>query len=175
MTAFDPWTATLAQALTQSDPYKPQGAVFQTVAANKVTTNKEKIVAGKGFDVLEAVADCAMHGLVMPDWLAMEYLKRYRVVQQCRVDSWDAEESFCRPYQKGVQISALRRKRNNRIKVVLAVYDAIRKNPNRPIDVGFWEDVGQAAGEGKTSAQELYAQHVRYQHGLPVSKLKNRK
>ena len=176
MTLFDPWTATLEQAMGQPNATESAvGAIFQQVAATKVKNNREKIEAGTGFDVLEAVADCATHGLVMPDWLAKAYLKRYRAVQECKVDYWDAEESFGRPYRKGVQISAIRRRRTNRLKVYLAVHDAIDRDPQRPIDVGFWEDIGQLAGEGKTSSQVLYAKLVSSGFAAPVGDLKARR
>lgn len=174
MIDFDPWTATLAQAQERPNAYGPQGAVSQNIAAHGLTAFKEKIVNGDGFGVLEAVANCAIHGLVMPDWLASAYLKRYRAVQQCRVDSWDSEKSFGKPYPKGMQISAKRRQRINRINVINAVASAIDHNPERPLDVAFWDEIGVLIGEGKSNAQKLHTEAVRLGFAVSPSVRKNK-
>ena len=175
MTAFDPWTATLGEALAHPNAHEsPAGALFQQITASELMLNREKFEDGSGFDVLEAVAKCAMAGLVMPDWLAKVYLKRYRAVQSCTVESWDAEQAFGRPYPKGTQISQLRRKRANRIKVISAAHRLVNSDAERPIDTAFWEEIGRAAGEGKTSAQELYAEAVRVGWAYPMKDIKSR-
>lgn len=176
MIDFDPWTATLEEAQRQPNAYELRGAVIQCVAAHELTASKDRIVAGDGdgFGVLQAVAKCAVADLVMPDWLAKAFLKRFRAVQQCKVDSWDAKESFGRPYPKGTQISALHRKQNNRVRVILAVSDAVNRNPEQVIDVAFWEEIGQLVGEGKTNAQKLHAEAVRLGWAVAPSVRKNK-
>ena len=169
MTAFDPWTATLEEALAHPNAHDLKtGSVFQQITASQLTFDREKFEGGSGFDVLEAVAKCAVAGLVMPNWLAVVYLKRYRAVQGCLVDSWDAEQAFGRPYRKGTQIAQLRRKRFNRPAVVNEARRRINDNAEQPIDVAFWEEVGRAVGEGKTSAQELYAEAVSAGWAFPM-------
>jgi hypothetical protein len=114
--AFDPWTATLEEVLEL--PADADGEIpvqhLQWMHARSIAAQQLKIERGDGFDVLQAVAACAIHGLVMPDWLVREYLRRYRAVQQCRVKSWDALEAFGRPYPKGTHIQRLRKDRGAR-------------------------------------------------------------
>lgn len=147
--------------MLQPNAYGARGAVHRWVTAQELTANREKIVGGDGFGVLAAVAECAMSDLVMPEWLAIVYLRRYRAVLHCKVGSWDSEMAFGRPYPKGVQLASKRRKRMNRIRVINAVAAAISREPDRPVDNAFWEEIGALVGEGKTRAQELHAEAVR--------------
>lgn len=159
MTTFDPWTATMEEAQAQPDVDGPEGAVFQWSAAAELTKNRDEILAGNGYSVLKAVALCAQHGLALPDWLARVFLKRYRAVRGA--GSWDAEDVFGRPYPKGAQLSALRRRRLNRVRVCNAVAAAINRDPDCKIDTAFWEEIGRVIGEGKSNAQRLHAEAVR--------------
>jgi hypothetical protein len=62
----------------------------------------------------------------MPDWLAVEYLKRFRRVLNCEVASWDV--AFDRPFKKGIKAGRLRQLRTQREKspaVWLAVNGAL--------------------------------------------------
>jgi hypothetical protein len=158
---FDPWTATLEEAMAQPNAHEPRGAIQKNVAAQTLIARKEKILSGDGFDVLQAVAQCAVADLVMPEWLAVAFLKRYRAVQQLGCDSWDGETAFGKPYPKGMQLARKRRQRNNRVAVINAVALAINKQPEIRIDAGFWEFIGASIGEGKTNAQKLHAEAVR--------------
>jgi hypothetical protein len=166
MSHFDPWTATLEQAVAQPYCHETRGAVDQWAGAQQLIREKERILSGRGFDVLEAVATCALHALVQPDWLAKAYLKRYRAVLQCKVGSWDAEEAFGRPYPKGTNIAARKHLRYKDIAVSNAVRSAIESDPTRAIDTEFWEDIGKSVDVGKTGAQEQHAKAVK--RGLTV-------
>ncbi len=160
MVLFDPWTASLEEAQQQPNAYEPQGSVQQCVYANELTAKRDEIITGDGFSVLQAVAKCAVAGLALPDWLARAFLARYRSVQGGQVGSWDDEKSFGKPYPKGTQMSAIRRRRLNRSRVVIVVNKLIFQNPGIVIDTHFWERVGLEIGEGKTNAQKLHAQSV---------------
>lgn len=163
---FDPWTAAwdLAVSLEHERGFAvgPDGPMAQWLAAQQVKELRGRIESahGTGFDVLEAAATCALHGLAMPEWLAAAFLRRYRAVQQLRVGSWDDPAAFGPPYPKSAQLAALRRRRMSRLKVVEAVERAISAAPERPIDDDFWESVGKTIGEGKSSAQERHAEAV---------------
>ena len=173
MSEFDPWRATAEQAAAQPDAYKsPDGAFFQFAAAQQINQEKERVVNGTGFDVLQAVAACAIAGLVMPDWLARAYLRRYRAVSTARADSWDAPNAFGKPYKKGTQVAALKRRRENRMVVVNFAHESISMNPEQAIDNYFWERIGEATGEGKTNAQKLFSEAVRMGFTYPLSEQK---
>jgi hypothetical protein len=174
MKLFDPWTTTIEEAMAQPNANEPQGSIQKAATAHRITASKESVLQGDGFDVLQAVAACAVAGLEMPDWLAKSFLNRYRAVQQLRVDSWDAEKAFGRPYPKGMQLARKKRQRDNRIKVINAVTQAIQKMPDRAIDTAFWEGIGAAIGEGKTNAQKLHAEAVRLGYTIAPSDRKQR-
>jgi len=160
MSTFDPWTATLEVAELQPEAHRsPDGAIFQWAVASELTARREAIERGDGFDVLQAIAACAMQRLVMPDWLVRAFLRRYRAVQQLQVASWDAPEAFGPPYRKGTQLAAMRRRRDNRLRVAMAVREFVQSHPDKPLDPQ-WDGIGKAIGEGKSNAQELYRQAV---------------
>ncbi len=175
MTTFDPWTATFedAQAAHGGDD-GPCGPLHQWAAVQELLAGREQIEAGDGFDALQAVALCAMRGLVMPDWLVTVFLRRYRRVQRLHADSWDDESAFGRPYPKHAQLPALRRRRDGRIKASLAFSDRLQRDPMRAVDKALWEDIGREIGEGATRAEELYREALRMGIGSTAADMRKR-
>lgn len=171
--AFDPWTASWEEAqAAHEDTAGPEGAIFQWIAAQGLK-NPEQNSEGDGFSVLAAVASCAMHGLVMPDWLARAFLRRYRAVQQLRVDSWDAPEAFGRPYPKGAQITAMRRRRLNRLKVALAVRQFVEMHPDAPLDPE-WSRIGSLVAKSDKEAQKLFSEALKMGLAIEPSEIRSR-
>jgi hypothetical protein len=175
VSTFDPWTATLDQALAaENESSAPAAAptrpVFQWATAQDLQAARERIEAADGFAVLQAVADCALHGLVMPDWLVVLYLRRYRRVQRLHVVSWDDETAFGRPYPKNSQLAALRRRRDNRMKAVLAFKARLSREPERAIDKELWAEIGREIGEGATRAEDLYRDALRRGFALKINR-----
>jgi hypothetical protein len=160
MSDFDPWTATYEDAERQPNQDEFPSPLERWWAAYQLTAYREEILGGGGSEVLKAVAQCALNGLVMPKWLATAYLERYSAVKQCKVGSWDSEEAFGQPYPKGAQLASRRNKRIKRRAVVSAVTEALRRNPDRSINNDFWEEIGELIGECKTNAHDLYAEAV---------------
>lgn len=157
---FDPWNSSFEDAqLAHRESDGPTGAIFQWAAAQKIKQMQAKD-SRDGFDVLSSVAACAVHGLVIPDWLALEFLRRYRAVQQLRVDSWADPASFGRAYPKGTQVPALRRRRSNRYTVGLAVAEFVRTNPTAPLD-GEWERFGALIAKSDKETQKIFAEAVK--------------
>ena len=163
---FDPWTATFEEAMAEQDRWlqsgndleSPLGPLFQTNGALEVLKLKSEIESGSGFAVLDAISRCVIHGLVAPDWLAHEFLRRYRVVQQLHVGSWDDPIAFGKPYPKGTNLAARRKARVGRIKVWNAAVKKIHSNPDTPIDKAFFEEIGKPFGFGTTLTEEYYEQ-----------------
>lgn len=160
MSDFDPWSAGLDDALAQPEPHSPHGAVLRWAVAQEIIQKR------KHFEMnpLDGIARCVRAGLIAPDWLALLFLRQYDKVLNCRVGSWDA--AFGNPFPKGRQLASMRRSRTNRMRVVVAVANAISKEPERPIDVSFWEEIGQSIGEGKTRAQDLHAEAVKFGYAI---------
>jgi ribulose 1,5-bisphosphate carboxylase large subunit-like protein len=154
---FDPWTATFqdAEAL-QKKGTGSRGPLFQQVAAQTVLAMRARIEANDGLAVLEAVATCALHDLVMPDWLAREYLRRWRLVTHASMASWD--DAFGAPWPKGIKRSHLARKRQRDLAkhiVFNAVTQFVMMHPDSPLDPE-WDRIACEAGVSKSLAQDLY-------------------
>lgn len=88
----------------------------------------------------------------MPEWLAVEFMKRYRAVTHAQVASWD--EAFGRQYSKGTHLSALRREREMGPKIYRAVEAA--RHAGAAVDKILFEEVGEEFGLGATLTGELY-------------------
>jgi hypothetical protein len=131
---------------------------FQYIAVQhcKTVLKVEIERTGSGFAVLAAVRKCGECGLPLPDWLVSEFNKRYDPVLNCRVKSWDASESFGKPYPKGTKLAAKRKKRVLEIAVWNEVMKILKAEPETPIDAHLFERVGQPLNIGTTLACEYY-------------------
>ena len=158
----DPWEwpdltkEELHELASQATEAGPSAPLFQYVAVRECASLRSSIETGSGRAVLEAVSICALRGLVMPDWLASAFLKRYRAVTQARAASWDDPLSFGRPYPKGANIQARRKAFRLGFKVFNEVTLIRQKEPATPIDKGLFERVGGPLGLGATLAEEYY-------------------
>lgn len=168
MSDFDPWNATLEEALNQPDAHAPHGPVLRWGAAQEIVQRRayfEKFP-------LEGIASCVRAGLLAPDWLVYPFFRQYDKVLNCRVGSWD--EAFGSPFPKGTNLARKRQDRVNKSRVSNAVADAINRNPERSIDASFWDEIGLSAGVGKTKAQELHARAVQLGFAIAPSVRKSR-
>lgn len=149
------WTLAQAEAANaeylETHPRGPAEPFFQWAALLDIERMRPAIVGGDGFDMLAAICKCAQRDLVMPEWLAREFIKRYMLVVTCRSDSWD--EAFGRPYPKGTQLSAIRTRREKRLSVYFAV-----KQSGLPICADTFRTVGQRFGISKSLAEQFYYQ-----------------
>lgn len=166
---FDPFTATLAEAMAQPDANaSPAGAVARFAAAQELIARREFFERNP----LDGAAICMRAALVAPDWLARAYLRGWRKVVGCRVGSLD--EAFGAPFPKGKQVAAMRRRRVARVRVANVVSDLLSTHPEASLKA-LWAaagatgsevadgPIGEAArrlGVGKTEAEELYKEAV---------------
>lgn len=138
---FDPWSASYDEAerwqAAQGYDDGPGAPIYQWVAAQTLSAGREQIEHGTGFDVLAAVADCALHSLAMPPWLADAFLRRYRHVQRLRGKSWDDDAAFGVPYPGKAQIAAMRRRQALRLNVWNVVTDYVKAFPTAEIEPLF--------------------------------------
>jgi len=84
-------------------------------------------------------------------------------VLNCRIGSWD--DAFGRPYPKGTQIAAMRRRRTQRLAVYNTVMDIIEREPETPIDNGLWERVAEQLNISAGEVNRLYYSALKV-HGL---------
>lgn len=169
--AFDPWTGSLQEAVVRQEHWKGQrgGPLFQHIAAQHVLALQQRINEGDGVAVLSAVASCALEDLVMPDWLAREYLRRWRLVTGAQVATWD--EAFGALWPKGTKaarLAIIRRHRLVQVRLFNRITSFVQRHPTEPID---WETLAGDEGVSKTVAQDLYYEFAR-QHSMTPSQIR---
>jgi hypothetical protein len=98
MSAFDPFTATLDEAVAAD-------AVLLWGSAQRINEKKDYYAKHP----IDGVAVCVRYGLIAPDWLAMAFIKQYDKVLTCNVSSWD--DAFGPAHPKGIHLSTLKLKR----------------------------------------------------------------
>ena len=131
--------------------------LFQFFAVQHCIALREEVEEdGSGFAVLSAVRQCGTYGLVMPDWLVYAFNRRYDAVLNFRALSWDDPESFGRPYPKGTNRAAKRKKRVLSFAIFNDVRFFVESQPGTPIDKALFERVGGEHAIGATLAEEYY-------------------
>jgi len=172
---FDPWSCSREdmdgfQAACELENGDPTSPIFQWFAVQSINAMRAETDVS-GFAVLACVRKCANHGLVMPEWLAYAFIRRYDRVLSCQAGSWDDESAFGKPYPKGTNLHALRKKRELRMQVWLHATRLINEDCNRPIDKGLFEEIGKKLHIGTTLAETLLRQGERL-HGLKIADVK---
>jgi hypothetical protein len=171
MSAFDPFAATLEEALAQADADEPQGAVQKFLYAQALCENQEFYEENP----LDGIAWCCVAGITPPDWLARSFLQRFRRASQACVPSWD--DAFGAPWPKSTQLAAIRRRKLQRVRIANLAAEFERQHPDLPMSA-LWSLFGPAArrragvcdhivnrarrlGVSRSVAQELYAEAVK--------------
>jgi len=85
MTDFDPWTATMAEAMTQPDADAPGGPVTRWLAALALKEARVELEQHP----LDGVALCIAAGFVAPDWLADAFTRQFNKVLNFEVATLD--------------------------------------------------------------------------------------
>lgn len=136
---------------SDADPTLPffQWAAFQTIKQLEAVFN-----GGGEWALMRAIFECAKCELPLPEWVAKAYLRAYHKVAQCEEKSWDAV--FGKPYPKGTNLEALKKKRNLKFAVFNTIISAVKSDPDTAIDAGLFEKVGREFNIGKTLAEEYY-------------------
>lgn len=130
----------------------PAGPFAQWAALKQIANLKEAYDAGDGFAVLDAVAQCALRELVMPEWVLHAYLGRYRMVTHYKVKTFDEAFGSCLP--KGAKLWAHRQRRE---KGILA-YQAVKRlhEQGEPIDESLFKKAGKKLGLGGSKVRDYY-------------------
>lgn len=165
MIAFDPFTATLDEAQAQPDAYALRGAVMRWGGAKELSYRRPHYERNP----LDGVAVCAIHDLVMPDWLARAYMQRWNRVRVKAVGSWD--EAFGRPYPKGKQLAAMRKAELDMWSITFAVTEFVQRHPYAPLDPE-WERFGAELGVSDTQAERLHARAVKVGFAISPAELR---
>lgn len=124
---------------------------------------------GEKFALLLAIRTCAEFKFIMPKWVADAYLRSLDPVMSYQCN--DLNDAFGRPTPKGTNINATRKKWELEGKAYLYARDAILKDPQRTIDDGLYEEIGEKLYISKTTVQE-YCKSVIEKGAKPLSEVK---
>lgn len=122
---FDPFTATLEQALAMPDADGLHGARYQWYGAQSLMRNR----ADYEKSPLDGMAVCCEHGLIAPRWLAAAFLKRYDDGRSYKFRSWD--EAFGPLLPPGKHLKNARQRIIDSMFVALTIPDLLQKNQIR--------------------------------------------
>lgn len=150
---FDPWTATVAQALKWAED-KEQTAtapLAQRHAAHEVLQNREACLAADGgCMVLECLRLCGANQLTPPGWLWDAFIQRHSQVTDAEVGTWD--EAFGRPWPAHTRLKAVRERRRLKSKVHLAAWQLAVQEPGLAVNRDFFERISEMPGIPKSGA-----------------------
>lgn len=142
---------------SDSTTWGPHHPLPQWIAHQELKRFRVAFEGGDNVALMLAIRTCAIHDLVMPEWVATAYCERVNTILSYRAASWD--EVLGRPLPKGSQVNALRKRRE----LKLAVYFEVRKritptanSKGAPLDEALFEAVGKEFGLGKTLTGEYY-------------------
>lgn len=116
---------------------------------------RERIEAGDGGAVLDAIGHCAEQGLAPPQWLADEYLRRHGAVGRGDARDWNDARAFGQAYPKGTNVAGVRARVIDAPAAYGFAMRLLAADPARAFDAGFYEAIGAHIGVGKTRASEL--------------------
>lgn len=115
------------------------GPLFRAAALEALDQLQRRFAGGDAWALITAMNSCAVHDLVMPDWLAREWLRRSRAAMFYAVASWDEVLPPIKP--KGRKLSALRMAREWSLGVVQAVHGATAAG--RAIDEQLFDELAE--------------------------------
>lgn len=174
------WTAEQAQAANdiffRKNPDKkrcdPASPFSQWYGLHCLDQFHEQFKRGNKFALMQALRECARCNLVMPEWVAVNYIKAHDTILNYRSKDWN--EVFGNPIPKGANLNALRKKRALQLGVLIEATDILSRNPERPIDAGLFEEVGKKFHIGKTLTEE-YCRSAEKVSGFTLREIKNKK
>lgn len=121
-------------------------------ALQRIEVERQRYVAGDQNALMSAIACCAGHDLIMPDWVSKGFRKAYYSVAHFHTASWD--EAFGAPHRKGTHLDKARQRWELRPQIWLYVREL--KSKGVPTDPALFETVAEKFGIGRRQAEDLY-------------------
>ena len=134
------------------DVNAPATPFFQWVALQKIDALQAAYEAGDTFALLDAVAQCALRELIMPEWVIRGFLDRYRSVTQHKVRTLDEAFGTCLP--KGAKLGAYRQAREKGI----IAYGEVKRRHDEGESIGtdLFRSVGEGLNIGESKVRDYY-------------------
>lgn len=133
---------------------KPDSPRGKWDALQKLKHYEKVYTEGTSIALLLAIKKCMESKLVVPDWAAKEFVRKFNRVDSLEVLSWD--DAFGRPYKKGMTAAAKKRQEQLAPIVLQKVVDNYCSDNRRAIDVGLFEEIGGSLGISTATAQRYY-------------------
>jgi hypothetical protein len=137
-----------------SRSFDPTLPLYQWKALKRLILLREQYEQGEKFALMLAIRECANHDLVMPQWVASNYITAFDTNLNYRSKDWN--EVFGNPIPKGLNLDALRKRRVLEYGVLNEVRDILKCDPSQAIDAGLFERVGEKFNIGKTLTEDYY-------------------
>lgn len=173
---FDPWLATMQEAVQAANAAASQSPpqLFQYMVAQEVKEAEARFVqlgGMSGGEVLDLLVSCVRAKLVVPSWLANEFVTRHARVREFRSKSWD--EAFGAPFATGTHVETEGRRYEEMRKLGALVMEFVLRNPSKAHS-SMWDEWAEACRptmSGK-QAQKLYKQAVELRLAQPIDRLR---
>jgi hypothetical protein len=123
-------------------------------AIRELEALKDKFNSGENSALLDAIFICARGIIPLPDWVADNYVERYKKILKFEVRTLD--DAFGSPLDKGANLNALNKKKNIALNIWSSVL--IAAESGTAIDDELFEEVGKKYNVGKTLAKEYYGE-----------------
>jgi hypothetical protein len=115
---------------------------------------ERQLAAGDEGALLEAIAVCARHALVIPEWAACAFLEAWRRVIHFETDSWDV--AFGRPHPRGMHLARAQQRWLLRYQVWNRIHDLRTSSDKIGLGDELFDQVGEEFGIHKTLCSQLY-------------------
>ena len=125
-----------APAAVQPDP---DGLVEVQVVAE--LERRRGSCESDGCEVMYCVQLCMVHGLMIPDWLCFEFIRRHNMVDGAHVLTWDL--AFGRPWPLRTRLASERRQMRLTADVHAAVFSMVCADIDQSITRDLFECVGE--------------------------------
>jgi hypothetical protein len=129
--------------------------VRQKLAAHQCLELKDKLDAGDSGAALDAIALCAVHGLVIPSWLAVAFVSRYHAVIYGDARDWNDERAFGRAFSKNVKKSGTSAKKQLAPWAYECAMGLLDADPDKPINWDFYDEVATEIGSSSSNVQRV--------------------
>lgn len=160
--AFDPWSATAAEAVAAAHEKR-------WFAAQRVLQRRAGVEGGDSRHMMDCVAMCADAGLALPDWLAQAFLVCWRRVSFLETNDWNVALGG-QPWGKGARLDML--KRDAELRPAVSERVQVLKAANVPVSgLEFWAAVGKEFGIDHKRAARIFHEAVSQYESLPLQDL----
>ena len=127
---------------------------FKWMAAQDLKSCCERYKNGDKAAIIEGLYLCTQHGLTTPRWLATAFFRAYHEVKGFKAKSWD--DVFGKPHARGMHLTSKADMEGKLIPIFMRIRDIKKKNPEKPIDEGFFEEIGKEFQISGSLANKIY-------------------